>query len=153
MEYSSGSLERVFCARFFDGEPVYEGILQIARQEKIQSGVVYAVGGVRRGGVVVGPEDPNGPVVPIVRKFDDAREMVAIGTLFADDGQPALHMHGAIGRGDQTLAGCPRQGLDTYLVLEVFILEVAGLGAARKLDPASGLKLLAFDHPTRVNLT
>lgn len=152
MEYTSGRLGRVFAARLHDGEPVYRAVEEIARREKIESGVVLLVGGVRRGGVVVGPEKADGPIRPMVRRFDDAREIVGVGTVHQADGKPSLHLHGAIGRGDQTIAGCPREGLDAFLVLEVVIVEVTGLGAARVLDAASGLRLLTFAQPARVDL-
>jgi predicted DNA-binding protein with PD1-like motif len=147
MDYSVGKIGRVFAARFQDGEAVYPGIEELARREGVSSAIVLAVGGARRGAVVVGPKDPHGAIDPIVRRFDDAREMLAFGTIFPADGKPALHMHGAIGRGDETIVGCPRQGLDAFLVLEVFIIEVEGLDAQRALDPESGLRLLKFLKP------
>ena len=153
MEYTTGTIGRVFAARFRDGEPVYAGIEEIARREGVASAVVLVVGGARRGKVVVGPGRADGPIRPMIREFDDAREIVGVGTLHADDGKPALHLHAGIGRGDETIVGCPREGLDTFLVLEVFIVEVTGLGAERRLDPASGLKLLALARPKSVDLT
>lgn len=153
MEYASGTIGRVFAARFHDGEPVYAGIEQIARREKVESGLVVLLGGARRGRVVVGPKRSDGPIEPVMRDFDDAREIVGAGTIFPADGQPSLHLHAGIGRGDQTIVGCPRERLDAFLVLEAFIIEVNGLGGARQLDPATGLKLLAFANPTRVDLT
>ena len=153
MEYAEGSLGRVFAARFRDGEPVYAGIEEIARREGISSAVVLAVGGARRGGVVCGPKDAEGPVEPMVAGFDDARELLAVGTIHPDDDGPALHLHAGLGRaGEEPIVGCPREGLDAYLVLEVFVIEVTGLNAARKLDPASGLKLLAFEGARIVEL-
>jgi len=153
VEYSSGRIGRVFAARFHDGENVYRGIEEIARREKLESAVVLAVGGARRGKVVEGPTDPNGPIRAMVSSFDDAREMLAVGTIFPDGDRPSLHLHAGIGRQGQTpIVGCPRQGLDAFLVLEVFLIEVNGLDAGRTLDPASGLKLLSFLHPARVAL-
>lgn len=152
MEYTSGTIGRVFAARFTDGEPVYAGIEEIARREKVASAIVLAVGGARRGRAVVGPKQTTGPIEPMIAAFDDARELLAVGTIHPADGKPALHLHAGIGRGGETIVGCPREGLDAFLVLEVFIIEVAGLDAARKLDPASGLKLLTFAAGTKVPL-
>jgi len=152
MEYTSGSIGRVFAARFRDGEDVYAGIEAIARREEIASAVVLAVGGARRGPVVVGPRETTGRIEPMLREFDDARELVAVGTIHPADGRPSLHLHAGIGRGDEALVGCPRLGLETFLVLEVFILEVAALDADRRVDPSSGLKLLAFADAVKVDL-
>ena len=40
-----------------------------------------------------------------------------------------------------------RLGLNTWLVLEVVVVEMLGLDASRRLDPESGLKLLRFLSP------
>lgn len=153
MEYTSGTIGRVFAARFRDGEPVYSGIEAIAQREKVESAMVLILGGARRGGVVVGPKRADGPIEPMTCEFDDAREIVGAGTIFPTDGRPGLHLHAAIGRGDQTIVGCPRERLDAFLVLEVFIIEVKGLAGARQPDPATGLNLLAFANPARVDLS
>ena len=38
--------------------------------------------------------------------------------------------------------GCPRGGADVFLVLEVTIIEIEGIKAARTLDEDSKIKLL-----------
>jgi len=65
-----------------------------------------------------------------------------VGTIFCDETGPKLHLHGAIGRGTETLAGCPRGGAKVFCVLEVVIFEFDGVLAAREMDPQFGLKLL-----------
>ena len=152
MEYTRGQIGRVFASRLHDGEGVYAGIEEMARREGIESAMVFVVGGARRGRVVVGPKSAQGPIEPMIAEFDDAREIVGLGTLHPADGAPSLHLHGAIGRGGECIVGCPREGLDTFLVLEVFVIEVTGLGAGRRLDPASGLHLLGFAGATRVTV-
>jgi len=141
MQYTKGSLGRVFVARLEDGESVYTAVEGIATRECIPSAVVYAIGGMRKGKVVTGPEQPTGPIVPHVEEFDDARELVGIGTVFQQDGHPSLHFHAGIGRGQSALVGCPREGMAVFLVLEVIIVEMTGLDAERAVD-ASGLHLL-----------
>jgi predicted DNA-binding protein with PD1-like motif len=152
MEYTTGSIGRVFAARFHDGEGVYTGIEEIARLEKIESAMVFALGGARRGRVVVGPKETTGPIEPMTRQFDDARELVGVGTIHPDGGEPSLHFHAAVGRCDEAIVGCPREGLDAFLVLEVVIIELTGLSAERRLDPDSGLRLLAFAGARHVDV-
>lgn len=144
MEYRAGRLGRVFVARLNDGESVYEAVEEIARRERVSSAAVLAIGGMRRGKVVTGPAKPTGKVVPHYEEFDDARELVGVGTLFLSEGQPSLHFHAGIGRGDSALVGCPRAGMSVYLVLEVVIIELLGIPATRELDEASGLRLLTL---------
>ena len=147
MQYTQGSLGRVFVARLDDGESVYEAVEEIARRESIFSAAVLAIGGMRKGKVVTGPKHPTGKVVPHYEEFDDARELVGVGTVFLSDGEPMLHFHAGIGRGGSALVGCPRAGMSVYLVLEVVIIELVGVGAARALDEKSGLKLLRILQP------
>ncbi len=147
MEYAQGTIERVFVARLQEGESVYAAVEEIARKERVLSGVVFAIGGMRRGRVVTGPENLSGPVVPHIEEFEDARELVGVGTLFPSEGEPSLHFHAGIGRGASALVGCPREGMAVFLVLEVVLLELVGVAAERALDPASGLRLLRIIAP------
>ena len=152
MDYAQGRMGRVFVARLQDGEPVYEAIEALARREEVGSAVVLILGGAGRAKVVTGPKATDGPIEPIVRSFDDAREMIAVGTIHPSDEGPQLHLHAGFGREDTALVGCPRLGLDAYLVQEATIIEIEGFEAERALDPESGLKLLSFALPQSIHL-
>ena len=79
------------------------------------------------------------------RELREAGEFVVsvgVGMLFAHEGNPSLHFHAGIGRGDSALVGCPRAGMSVYLVLEVIITELVGVEARREHDPESGASLL-----------
>ncbi len=142
MRYTQGTIGRVFVARLDDGESIYDVVHEIAERETINAGTVFAIGGMRKGKVVTGPENTTGVVIPHYEEFDDARELVGVGTVFLHEGNPALHFHAGIGRGDSALVGCPRAGMSVYLVLEVIIIEMVGLAAERAYDEGSGLNLL-----------
>lgn len=144
MEYQIGSIGRVIVARGFDNEAVYEEIEGICAKENIHNAAVLVVGGLRKGKIVVGPKDPDGKIQPQYAEFDDAREIAGVGTVFCDETGPKLHLHGAIGRGTETLAGCPRGGATVFCVLEVVIMEINGVDASRTLDPSIGAKLLTL---------
>jgi|YNPNPStandDraft_1061719.scaffolds.fasta_scaffold00002_113 predicted DNA-binding protein with PD1-like motif len=144
MEYTQGRLGRVFVARLHEGESIYDAVEQIALREGVDCAVVWAVGGMRSGRVVTGPENPRGKIVAHVEEFDDARELIGFGTLFPQDGKPSLHFHAGLGRGDKALVGCPREGMSVFLVLEVVIVELLDVSAARELDPESGFRLLSI---------
>lgn len=142
MDYDIGTIGRVVVARARDGEDIYAGIEDIARRENLRSAVVLAVGGMRKGKLVVGPQQPTGPIEPTWAEFDDAREILAVGTIFWDEADPVLHLHAGVGRGEKTLVGCPRGGASVFCVLEVILLEVSGLDASRTVEPGLALKLL-----------
>ena len=149
MRYTQGQLGRVFVARLDDGESIYDVVHEIALRESVKAAAVFAVGGMRKGKVVTGPENTTGKVIPHYEEFDDARELVGVGTVFLHEGKPALHFHAGIGRGNGALVGCPRAGMSVYLVLEVVIMEMVGLAAARAYDEGSGLNLLSIAEEQR----
>jgi predicted DNA-binding protein with PD1-like motif len=143
MEYTKGSLGRVFVARLHDGESVYEAVEEIAAREGVDSAAVLAIGGIRSGKVVTGPVNPTGTVIPHYEEFDNApRELVGVGTVFMQDGKPSLHFHAGMGREAAALVGCPRAHMSVYLILEVVIIELTGINARRELDPEAGVHLL-----------
>jgi predicted DNA-binding protein with PD1-like motif len=147
MRYTQGSIGRVFVARLDDGESIYDVVQEVAAREGIKAAAVFALGGIGKGKVVTGPENQTGKVIPHYEEFDDARELVGVGTVFLHEGKPALHFHAGIGRGDSALVGCPRAGMAVYLVLEVIIIELVGLSAERAYDEGSGLNLLRIGPP------
>lgn len=142
MEYTQGTLGRVFVARLHDGESIYEAVEEIATREGIASAAVMAVGGIRSGKVVTGPMNTTGKIEPHYEEFNDAREMVGFGTVFSQSGKPSLHFHAGIGRKERSLVGCPRAGMSVYLILEVVIVELLGVNAAREMDEEFGVHLL-----------
>ena len=88
MDYQVGTVGRVIVARGLDGEDVYEQIESIARKENIACASVLVIGGLRKARVVVGPKQPTGAIEPQWEEFDDAREIVGVGTIFSDEDGP-----------------------------------------------------------------
>jgi predicted DNA-binding protein with PD1-like motif len=75
--------------------------------------------------------------------IDSAHEVVGVGVLApGQDGKPVLHIHAALGRSGQTMTGCLRPGVTTWLVGEVILYEIVDAKAARVKDKVSGLALL-----------
>lgn len=147
MEYAVGRAGRTIVARLFEGEDVYAQIEGLAAKENVRNASVLVVGGLRSAKVVVGPKNPHGPIEPEYRQFHDAREIAGVGTIICDEVGPKLHLHGAIGRGDSAINGCPRGGATVFCVLEVIITEVEGIDASRAMDPELGIKLLRVSEP------
>lgn len=142
MEYRVGKTARVVLARFEDKEDILENITGIARKENIRSAVLYLIGGIKKGRVVVGPEEEKLPPEPVWREINESSEVVGIGTIFWEGEEPKIHFHGAFGKRDMVRVGCLRGNSETFLVLEAVIIEIEGINAKRELDPASGLVLL-----------
>ncbi|MFC1677436.1 PPC domain-containing DNA-binding protein [Planctomycetota bacterium] len=145
MEYQVGSTGRVIAARLFEGEDLYESIESIAAKENIKSAAVLITGGFREANVVVGPKTETPKIVGNFKEFAGPGETLGVGTIYCDDEGPKLHLHSAIGKGDETIVGCPRGGAKTFLILEVTIIEITGINAGRKPDKNTGLNLLKFE--------
>ena len=144
MEYAVGKTGKVIAARLFEGEELYESIETIAEKEKINSAAVFITGGFRNADVVVGPKQEKPKIIGDLKSFAGPGEVLGVGTIYCDSDGPKLHLHSAIGKGDDTIVGCPRGGAKIFLILEVTIIEIEGINAARKSDEKTGLNLLRF---------
>ena len=144
MRVSEGRVGRVFVVRLEDGDRLPEVIEDLAKEKGIAAASVILLGGVGSGKVVVGPRTPAVPPKPMITELEGVHEIAGVGTIFSDEDGPKLHLHGAIGRGDEAMVGCPRGGATVFCVLEVVIFEITGTSAARTPDPDLGLKLLSF---------
>ena len=142
MEYSVGNVGRVVVVRLSEGDELYECIEGVAAKESIASAAVFITGGIRKADVVVGPKQETPEIIGDFRKFVGPGEVLGVGTIYSDDEGPKMHMHTAMGKGEQVMVGCPRGGANVFLVLEVTIIEIVGTTARRQLDEGSGFKLL-----------
>ena len=144
MKASEGHIGRVFVIRLEDGDAVPECIERFAKENGVSMGHVVLVGGIGGGQVVVGPRQSNErPPDPMLLPLDSAHEVVGVGVLApGEDGTPVLHIHAALGRSGQTMTGCLRPGVTTWLVGEAILYEIVGAKAARVRDEGSGLALL-----------
>jgi len=145
MKYSEARHGRTFVIRLEDGDCLHEEIERFAREQSSEAAALIAVGGADKGStLVVGPEEGRAtPVVPMETVLDNVHEIAGTGTLFPDDeGDPVLHMHIACGRSASTVTGCVRRGVKVWHVMEVILFELTDCIAARRLDPATGFKLL-----------
>ncbi len=144
MKATEGRVGRVFVVRLEDKDVMPACLERFAEEKGIKVGHVILVGGIGGGEVVVGPHDSNEmPPRPMSLPIDGAHEVVGVGVLALDEnGKPTLHIHAALGRSGQTLTGCLRLGVTTWLVGEAIIYEITGTKAAHLPDKASGFHLL-----------
>jgi len=144
VEYAVGRTGRIIAARLSEGEDLYKSIEKIASKENIKSAAVLITGGFREANVVVGPKAEVPKIVGNFKDFAGPGEVLGVGTIYCDDEGPKLHIHTAIGKGDETIVGCPRGGAKTFLIMEVTIIEIEGIEGGRKPDENTGLNLLTF---------
>lgn len=142
MDYQIGSIGRIVIAKFEDGEDLIGNLTDLAKIENIRHAFFYLIGGMKGGRLVVGPEKDELPPTPMWRELTESHEMLGFGTIFWQDDEPKVHLHGAFGKKDTVKVGCLRENSEVFLVLEAIIMELVGANAIRELDPASGMSLL-----------
>ncbi|MDI6816986.1 MAG: DNA-binding protein [Actinomycetota bacterium] len=142
MDYRVGEIGRVVVARFNGDDEVLGNLREIARRENIRAAVLYMVGGMQKGRMVVGPEKDELPPVPVWREVTESNEVLGIGTIFWEGDEPKIHLHGAFGKRDEVKVGCLRENSEAFLVLEAVMIELKDIDAVREFDPAVGLSLL-----------
>lgn len=142
MRYKIGRPGRLVIMRLEDGDDAISAINTVVKETGIKAAVFYILGGLKKARIVVGPEKEEMPPVPVWREIKESHEVIGIGTIFYQDGEPKVHLHSALGKRDDVVVGCVREKAETFLVLEVFMIEILDIEAVRELDPATGLSLL-----------
>ena len=144
MKACEGRIGRVFVIRLEDGDVVPGCIERFAKEKGVSVGQAILVGGIGGGDVVVGPRrSEEMPPEPLLLPIDGAHEVVGVGVLaLGEDDKPVLHIHAALGRAGQTMTGCLRHGVTTWLVGEVILYEILGADVVRTQDEQSGFELL-----------
>ena len=144
MKSTEGKFGRVFVVRLEDGDVLPDCLQDFAAEKSISHGHVILVGGIGGGEVVAGPRNSDEmPPDPVYLPVKGAHEVAGVGVIAPDkDGKPVLHIHAALGRGSDTLTGCLRPGVTTWLVAEAIIYEITGVNARRLPDDKSGFDLL-----------
>jgi len=144
MEYRTGKIGRVMIIRFDHGDDFLHELTDMIKKEKIRSGWFQIFGGMRKANVVIGPEKPVMPPVPVWHEVDEARETIGIGSVFWDGENPRIHLHACMGHHGETLTCCIREGTRVYLILEVILFEIEGFSADRPWFEEGGFNKLSF---------
>jgi predicted DNA-binding protein with PD1-like motif len=145
MQYSQAQRGRTFVLRLEDGETVHEEIERFAREQGITAAALIIIGGAAgESRLIVGPERGDArPVIPATHILGDVHEVAGTGTLFPDDeGAPAVHLHMACGRGDNTVTGCIRAGIKVWQIMEVVLFELTDTSGKRVFQSDLGFKVL-----------
>lgn len=146
MQYSEGSLGRVFVLRMDHGEDLIESLQKFLKEKKIESCTALFLGALRDGRAVTGPKLPVVPPTPNFEAYESAWEVIGMATIYPSIDGPKLHIHCAMGRGRQSLLGCIRDKALVYLIVEVVLFEICGLAAERDWDENMQLYLLSLKN-------
>jgi hypothetical protein len=144
MEYTTGTIGRVFFLRVDHGEDLIEALQTVSRKEKIRSAFFFLLGAIEKGELVSGPREACVPPVPMWVKIDTPHEIIGIGNVFYEGEDPKVHLHCSIGRDEIVRTGCLRNNSKAFMVNEVFLLEISGMVAARVNDSIKGYSPVTF---------
>ncbi|MCX5709966.1 MAG: DUF296 domain-containing protein [Candidatus Omnitrophica bacterium] len=142
MQYTKGSLGRVFLLKFADDDILMEKISAFARKEKLKAATMIFIGALKKGDLVTGPKKPVIPPEPNKMNFKDGWEVMGIGTIFTNKTGPQIHIHSSMGKKQKVLTGCVRGKSKVFLVVEAVVFELKGVKATKSVDPVTGLNLL-----------
>jgi uncharacterized protein len=142
MQYTKGSIGRVFLAKFDNGDILIDKLSELAGKEKIKAATMVFIGALNKGDLVTGPKKPVIPPEPNKVNFKDGWEVMGIGTIFTNKKGPQIHIHSAMGKKKSVLVGCVRGKSRVFLVVEARIFELRGVKAVKEIDLKTGLNLL-----------
>ena len=139
MDYTAGSIGRVFVARIDHDEDLLDELVKLARSEEIKQAFFMLIGAVKNIQVVTGPKEDSVPPDPMWHSIAGACEILGIGNILRKGGEPSIHLHAALGKGNDVTVGCLRDSVDTYLTTEAIIFEISGIAAERVYDDMYGI--------------
>jgi predicted DNA-binding protein with PD1-like motif len=145
MQFTEAKLSRIFVLRLQNGDRLPESLEAFAAENHVSSALCFLLGGAKQNSVVVvGPGDGDAlPVDPVAAILCGVHEVFGVGTIFVNEaGLPKLHMHASFGRGEKSITGCVRLGVEVWRIGEVVVLELAGANACRAVDKETGFELL-----------
>jgi len=152
MQFTEAKFGRIFILRLHDGDHLPDILETFAIKQRIEGALCFFIGGVKdKSRVVVGPKEGEAmPPEPVVTLLKGVHEICGVGTIFLnEEGMPVLHMHASFGRGEKTVTGCVRMGIDVWQIGEVIVLELAGALATRAKDSNTGFEFLEIQKPRR----
>ncbi|WP_406660730.1 PPC domain-containing DNA-binding protein [Methanolobus sp. ZRKC3] len=144
MEYTKGSIGRVFTVRMDHGDDILHELEYLAKLENIRSAMFVLLGAIKEANLVVGPKENFVPPNPMWERVRDVNEVIGVGNIFLEDGTPKIHLHSAAGRGNESRVGCLRNESEVFMVVEVFIMEIEGISATRSFDKDKGFAPITF---------
>jgi predicted DNA-binding protein with PD1-like motif len=121
MKYSVGDKGRIILLRLNEDEDVLELLESLASNENIESGIFFVIGSLKEGSLVSRANTAELPVIPIRHHLMNNHEVLGIVNIFQMEGQPKIHLHAALSRGDKVFLGCLREKSAVFLVEEINI--------------------------------
>ncbi|MCL7476505.1 MAG: DUF296 domain-containing protein [ANME-2 cluster archaeon] len=144
MDYTQGTMGRVFVARMDQEEDLLSELEDLALNENIRSAFFFIIGATGGAKVVTGPKQKSLPPEVTSKQFDDAKEILGVGNIFWENGKPKVHLHASAASNNEIIMGCFREFTEVFMVMEVVILEIEGIMSERLHDQTIGFSPIRF---------
>ena len=140
MKSVESSIGRVIVARLMPGEDLLDSVKELVKKHDIKAGLVNIIGALNKitlGYFDIEKKDYN------VKTFEDDFELVScMGNISYKEGEPIVHLHIALGRGDYgIIGGHLSQPSIISITAEIYIYEI-NIKLERATDPDTNLSLL-----------
>ena len=127
MQYSQVQPGRTFYLRVDNDEDLHDCVVEVCRRENVSRAWFHVFGAMAFSSLVVGPVREEIPPVRVVREATGVHELLGVGSVMpGEDGAPAIHIHAALGRGEEALVGCLQTDTRVFLVQEILLVELHG---------------------------
>ncbi len=134
---------RIFTIRIDHGDDLIAELKRIIRENEVKTGIISYLGALKNPILVAGALEPVIPTVTNKLNLKGAWDVVGFGTISSSSDGPFLHLHGSVGKGNESYTGCIRESAEVYLVIEAVITEFTGINSIRRDDPLTG-QILPF---------
>ncbi len=125
--------------RLLKGDSLVDGVLDIAKGERVRTGSVQGVGGVDTLRLAYFNRDAKKYEEHDYREFLEVASLV--GNVTLKDGKPFLHIHGTFGRRDMSAIAGHVISATVSPTLEVVVIPTRNT-ALRRFDDETGLNLI-----------
>jgi uncharacterized protein len=133
---------RTLAVVFDDGDSVVDGLLGVAREQRLRGSHFSAIGALRE--VTLGYWDPERKDYRRIRLAEQVEVLSLIGNIArGPDDVPKLHAHIVVGKGDGSAHGGHLLEARVRPTLEVVLVE-SPEHLQRRLDPETRLALLSI---------
>lgn len=104
------------------GQNFKQSLLDWARKRDVTLGWVQCLGELKNASTVSGYRDENDPdSEKFVEEFPTNRHVMGQGTIIRDDDGERVHIHGPMGRKDETATGCWAGEPDTFRGMDLLV--------------------------------
>ena len=140
MKSKETKISRVIVGRVYRDEDLIDSIISIVKKHNIKGGLINIIGAFKK--VTIGYFNIETKDYKLLDVEEDLELVSCIGNIAWKDGEPMVHLHISVGKGDYSIIGGHlSQPCIVSVTAEIYILEVEDQ-VKRAIDSEFNLSLL-----------